>query len=111
VLEGSVVWAMSLAIFVPRGTKPYSRKGAIRRFRPGSITGEGVYHFQPGSCSMTVSSAPGTGDAPTINRKAYCTISSCSRDSKRGSNFGLSTNEAGASHEALEARLPETHGF
>jgi hypothetical protein len=38
---------------------------------------------------MTVSSAPGTRDAPTINRKAYCTISSCSRDSKRGSNFGF----------------------
>jgi hypothetical protein len=37
VLEGSVVRAMSLAIFVPRGTKPYNRKGAIRRFRPGSI--------------------------------------------------------------------------
>jgi DNA-binding MarR family transcriptional regulator len=88
-LGGGGVRAMSLAIFVPRGTKPYSRKGAIRRFRPGSMTGEGVYHFQPGSCSISMPTSPGARVACTMRRKAYCTISSCSRDNNLGSNRGL----------------------
>jgi hypothetical protein len=85
-----VVRAMSLAIFVPRGTKPIAVKVLYVAFCQALFNRRSaIRHSQPGSCSISMSISPGARVACTIKRKAYCTISSCSRDNNLGSNRGL----------------------
>jgi hypothetical protein len=57
--------------------------------------------------SITVSTSPGARVACTIKRKAYCTISSCSRLSNLGSNFGrIGASSLGSKSFALRRHAP-----